>query len=477
MDIAKKHYLGIDIGTTSLKAAVFDEKGRRLGMRCVDYTLDTDPSTGYIEFNAENYVSMCFQVIDELETECGDIDAISVDTQGETMILTDEAGRPLCPAVVWLDNRAEAEAEEIRAHFGNKLVYEVTGQPEITAGWPACKLLWFRKMRPEIWAKVRKIFLLEDWILYRLTGNFVTEPTIQSSAIYYDVRNKCWWQEMLAYLGVTAEQLPALCGSAETVGTYKGIPVVTGALDQIAGMIGVGVVDKTHISEMTGTIMAICAMVDEIPPYDPDSIIPCHIHAIDGKYCLILWSSTAGMALKWFRNQFAEDYSFDDLNDLAVKIPAGSDGVTMLPYFTGSTMPKYNPDARAVFAGLNLSHTRGHFARAIMEAVAFMLRQDLEYLGIERFDEIRITGGGASSYLWPQIKADVTGKVLRTVEESETACLGSAIIAAVGVGDFTSIAEAADEFVHLKKTYAPSGEDYTIPYQRFEELDCMMNKR
>ncbi|MBO5070536.1 MAG: hypothetical protein J6C37_09270 [Roseburia sp.] len=476
MNVGNKHYLGIDVGTTSLKAAVFDEKGQRLGLRSVDYTLDTDPSTGYIEFDADKYITMCRQVIDELEAECGGIDAISVDTQGETMILTDEEGMPLCPAVVWLDNRAEEEAEEIRAQFGNKLVYEVTGQPEITAGWPASKLLWFRKNKPEIWEKARKIFLLEDWILYRLTGNFVTEPTIQSSTTYYDVRNKCWWQQMLDYLGVTAGQLPALCDSAKQVGTYKGIPVVTGALDQIAGMIGVGVVDGTHISEMTGTIMAICAMVDEIPPYDPDSIIPCHIHAIDGKYCLILWSSTAGMALKWFRNQFAEDYSFDDLNDLAVKIPAGSDGMTMLPYFTGSTMPKYNPDARAVFAGLNLSHTRGHFARAIMEAVAFILRQDLEYLGIEKFDEIRITGGGAASYLWPQIKADVTGKVLHTVEESETACLGGAIMAAVGVGDFTSIAEAASEFVHLKKTYAPSGEDYTVAYRKFEELDEKMNR-
>lgn len=474
---AKKHYLGIDIGTTSLKAAVFDEKGKRLGLRSVDYTLDTDPSTGYIEFDAEKYVSMCYQVIDELEAECGGIDAISVDTQGETMILTDAEGKPLHPAVVWLDNRAETEAEEIRVKFGNQLVYEMTGQPEITAGWPASKLRWFQNNRPEIWEKVRKIFLLEDWILYRLTGNFVTEPTIQSSTTYYDVRNKCWWQEMLDYLGVTAEQLPVLCDSAKQIGTYKGIPVVTGALDQIAGMIGVGVVDETHISEMTGTIMAICAMVDEIPPYNPDSIIPCHIHAIDGKFCLILWSSTAGMALKWFRNQFAEKYSFDDLNHLADKIPAGSDGMTMLPYFTGSTMPKYNPDARAVFAGLNLSHTRGHFARAIMEAVSFILRQDLEYLGIEKFDEIRITGGGAASYLWPQIKADVTGKVLHTVEESETACLGSAIIAAVGVGDFPSIAEAAAEFVHLKKTYAPSGEDYTEAYRRFEELDERMNQR
>ena len=175
-----KKFLGIDIGTTSLKAAIFDETGKRLGLRSADYTLDTDPATGTIEFDAEEYIAICERVISELTAECGKPDALSIDTQGETMILTDGEGRPLCPAVVWLDNRAEKEAEEIREKFGNKSVYEVTGQPEITAGWPACKLLWFKRNRPAIWAKTEKVFLLEDWVLYRLSGEFVTEPTIQS---------------------------------------------------------------------------------------------------------------------------------------------------------------------------------------------------------------------------------------------------------------------------------------------------------
>ena len=161
------------------------------------------------------------------------------------------------------------------------------------------------------------------------------------------------------------------------VGEYKGIRVVSGALDQIAGTIGCGVTSERLISEMTGTIMAICVMTDKMPPYNPDSIIPCHLHAIDGKYCLILWSSTAGMALKWFRNNFAESFSFRELDELAAKIPAGCEGLTMLPYFCGSTMPKYNPNATASFTGVTLSHTRAHFARAIMEAVAYTLKQNL----------------------------------------------------------------------------------------------------
>ncbi len=469
-----KRFLGLDVGTTSVKAAVFDETGRRLALRCVDYELDTDAATGFIEFPADRYLEICRTVIDELSAECGVPDALSVDTQGETMILADADGKALYPAVVWLDNRAEREAEEIRERFGNRLVYEVSGQPEITAGWPASKLLWFRRNRPDVWEKTKRIFLLEDWILYGLTGQFVTEPTIQSSTIYYDIRARVWWHEMLDFIGISTGQLPELHRSAERIGDYHGIPVVTGGLDQIAGTIGAGVTDTRTISEMTGTIMAICAMTDTIPPYDPNSIIPCHMHAIEGKYCLILWSSTAGMALKWFRNNFAETQSFRDLDALAEQIPPGSDGMTVLPYFTGSTMPRYDPDARAVFSGVTLAHTRGHFARSIMEAIAFILREDLEYLGTDGIRELRITGGGASSPFWTQMKADVTGKTLRTVSESETACLGSAVFASVGVGCFSSVEEAAGKLVRPKDEYKPSGFDYEEAYTRFRALDDKM---
>lgn len=472
-----KKLLGLDIGTTSLKAAVFAETGERLGLKSVDYTLQTDASTGFIELDAMDYVSMCTKVIDEFIAEFGQIDAISLDTQGETMVLADRSGKPLYPAVNWLDNRATEEAEEIKTRFGNRKVYEVTGQPEISAGWPACKALWFRKNRPEIWKKTDKIFLLEDWILYHLTGKAVTEPTIQSSTIWYDVVHRCWWKEMLDFLEMSEERLPELKESAEPVGFYQGIPVIAGALDQIAGTLGCGVFDSSRISEMTGTIMAICAVTDHLPDYRPDSIIPCHMHAIKGKYCLILWSSTAGMALKWFRNNLSEQYTFRQLDELAEKVPAGCEGLTMLPYFCGSTMPKYNPDVRAVFAGLELGHTRAHMARAIMEAIAFTLKQDLDYIGAEHVKEIRITGGGASSPLWAGIKADVTGKVLHTVSESETACLGSALMAGVGIGLWKDVCEAAGEITSVKKEYRPSGTDYTEPFKRFEALDNLMNCR
>ena len=469
-------FLGIDIGTTSLKAAVFSESGERLALKTVDYTLITDSATGFIEFDANEYIRMTKTVIDELALECGEISAISVDTQGETIIFTDKDDNPLGNAIVWLDNRADREALSITEKYGNELVYNVTGQSEIAAGWPASKVMWLRDNRPDVFAKVQKIFLLEDWVLYNLTGEFVTEPTIQSSSLYYDIVNRDWWDEMLGFIGIDRSKLPRLVPTATKIGEYKGIPVVSGMLDQIAGTIGAGVTSPDKISEMTGTIMAVCILTDKIPPYNPASIVPCHMHALDGKYCLILCSSTAGMALKWFKNQFCENLSFKDIDAIAEEVSAGSDGLVMLPYFCGSSTPIYNPNVRAVFSGIDLSHTRAHFARAIMEAIAFNLRQNLESVGIDTINELRITGGGASSPLWAGIKANVVNKELSTLKEGETACLGSALCAAVGVGVYDNLTAASDAVVKTAKTYKPTGVNYDDAYRRYCELDQLINK-
>ena len=355
-----KYLLGADIGTTSLKAAVFDETGKMIKSATKDYTLIVSGDT--VEFPAEDYFELFLSAYNEI-TEGIKISALSVDTQCETMILADENGKPLRNAIVWLDNRAAAEAEEIKAFFGNKKVYEVTGQPEITATWPAAKLLWVKKNEPEIFAKTNKVFLLEDYILYRLTGNFVTEETLQSSTIYFDIHNKCWWDEMLDFIGISRTCLPEVKKAATVVGEYKGAKAVTGAIDQIAGAIGAGVISSNIISEMTGTTMVVFSPCKNAPEYNPNSIVPCHIN-FDGKYCLLSWTPTAGIALKWFKNNLCENFSFRELDEIAEKVNPGSDGLTFLPFLCGSTMPKYNPDARGAFLGLTMEHTRAHFVRS-----------------------------------------------------------------------------------------------------------------
>ena len=461
--------LGIDIGTTSVKTAAFNDS---LEMKCsltADYTLDSHGDT--VEFDGEKYWEIVRGEIEKVKKELS-VDALAVDTQCETLILTDENGTPVRPAIVWLDNRATEEAAVIEKHFGRKRVYEITGQPEITATWPACKLLWVKRNEPEIWSKVKKVFLLEDWILFKMTGRFVSEKTLQSSTIYFDIHKGEWWDEMLEFIGVEKEMLPELRSSAELIGEYEGIKVVTGAIDQIAGAIGAGVVKKGTVSVMTGTTMVIFMPADEIPEYDPASIVPCHYN-YDDKYCLLSWTPTAGMALKWFRNALCENFSFRELDELAAAVPAGSDGVTFLPYLCGSTMPKYNPAARGSFTGLTTEHTRGHFVRSVMESVACMLKSNLDYLGLD-VEEIRAMGGGANSPLWCQMKADMTGKKLVTLKNKETACLGSAILAGVGIGLFES-AEKAVEKLELDRVFEPQNVDYTECYERYLSYDKILN--
>jgi len=463
------NFCGIDIGTTSVKTAVFTDTLQQKISLTADYTLDAHGDI--VEFDGEKYWEIVKSELEKIKKELS-IDALAIDTQCETLILTDENGTPVRPAIVWLDNRATAEADIITERFGHKRVYEVTGQPEITATWPACKLLWVKRNEPEIFAKTKKVFLLEDWILYKMTGKFISEKTLQSSTIYFDIHKGAWWDEMLDFIGVTKDMLPTLYSSAKEVGNYEGTRVVTGAIDQIAGAIGAGVVAPGKVSVMTGTTMVIFLPSDTVPAYDEKSIVPCHYNYND-KYCLLSWTPTAGMALKWFKNAFCEGSSFDDMNALAATVPAGSDGVTFLPYLCGSTMPKYNPAARGSFTGLTTEHTRAHFIRAVMESVACMLKSNLDYLGLS-VKEIRAMGGAANSPLWCQMKADMTDKRLVTLKNKETACLGSAILAAVGIGAFESV-EAAAKMIELDKVYESQGTDYSECYERYLAYDKILN--
>ena len=427
--------------------------------------------------------------------------ALSFSSQGETLICVDRNGRPLRKAIVWLDNRSAEEAVEIQEKFGAEEICYQTGQPKIQPLWPATRIAWLRKHEPDIFAQTGKFLLVEDYLIHKLTGKYATEHTLVSSTLYYDIRSLSWWQPMLQYLGITPEKLPEVFPSGTEVGNVQesatretGLPahtrIVTGAYDHVAGALGADNCTEGAVSETTGTAMAMVVTLDRlIPNYVIN--IPMQCHAIPGKYLLLPYGQTAGFVLKWFKDQFCEDELkrlqangedvYERLTSQAEKIPAGAEGLIMLPHLMGSGSPEFDIKAKGVVAGITSGTTRGHFIRAILEAVACMMKRNLDTLrtsGIEVKD-VRTLGGGAKSNLWNQIKADVTNLPVTTVQGQETAALGAAILAATGAGFFSSLECACKKMVNLSHTYTPDPgrhKTYQSVYARYVLLTHTLEK-
>lgn len=469
-----KYLLGIDIGTTSLKGCVFDEQGKELASVTKAYTLITEGER--VEFPAEKYFELFKEAYDELSAQFP-ITSFAIDTQGETLIFLDKQGQPLMNAIVWLDNRAEAEAKAIEAAFGLQAVYEITGQTEVPAGYPAPKILWLKNNRPDLFNKLDKVVLLEDYLLYRITGKFVCERSLYSSTLYLDIRTGEYWKEMLDFIGVDESYLPTLYESGEKVGEYQGAVVCTGALDQISGFIGSGIIREGMVSEMTGTALAVCALSKEIPPYFEGIKVPAYYVAKD-KYCLLMWAPTAGMVMEWFKKNFCADLDYKTMDEAAAKIPLGSEDLTISPNMRGSVMPVNDSELKGGVYGMDLKHTRAHFARAIMESIACLLRQYLECLQLP-VDEIISIGGGAKSGVWRQIKADITGKKVVTLKNKETGCLGTAIYAGYGAGIYQDIDGAVSKLVEKKDVVEPIAERFEADrvYDRYIALDTLFLQR
>jgi D-xylulose kinase len=471
--------LAFDLGTTALKCALHDLHGKVIAKASVEYELIT-PDADSVEMEPETYwkafKSALGQVLKDSGMKTADIRALGISAQGETLILADKNGKPLRRAIVWLDNRAQREANELAERFGNQQAYEITGQVKLVPTWPASKILWIKKHEPKIFEKTGKFLLLEDYFLYRLTGEFVCEGSLVTSTCYWNFRSRNWWPEMLAELGITTSQLPAYHESGEVVGSLRrdiadelglspDTQVCTGALDQACGAIGVGNIQPGVFSENTGAALAICASVNQAT-LDPQGQMPCHYHGIPGLYMLHTFTG-GGIVLRWFRDEFAQmemsvgkstgQDAYDLLGAEAGQVPAGCEGLVMLPHLQGAMAPEANPAAKGVFYGFTLRHTRGHFTRAIMEAVCFIVRRNIEVIegiGVP-VTEIRSLGGGARSAIWKQIEADVTGRTVLTTDNEEAATLGAAILAGKAIGLYSSVPEAVAQMVQIKERFEP----------------------
>jgi xylulokinase len=476
--------IGLDIGTTSVKAGVFEASGRQLSAAGQEYRIE-HPAPDRAEIDAETYWQATVAAVrTALASPGADPDrvvALAVSSQGETVVPVDAKGGPLGPAVVWLDNRAVAEAGELAQRFSDAAVYDRTGVPSITPTWTACKLLWLRRHERGLFAAARHFLLVEEFLIQRLSGRFVAEGGVQSSSLLYDIREHAWWDDMLDAVGIGPARLPELVLPGTVVGTLStdaaaslGLParvqVVAGGMDQGAGAVGVGNIGRGVISESTGGALTLQASVDRHGG-DPSRQTPVYVHSAPERYLYCPVCPTGGMALTWFRDQFgAEEIAraggrsdgrdgsaYDLLTALAAGVKPGADGLTMLPHLMGAFSPEYEPAASGVFFGFTLHHGKPHFVRAVLEAVAFMLRRNLELLAGAGAPaaEVRSHGGGARSALWNQIKADASGLPVVTLQGDDAAVRGDAMLAGVAAGIFPDLSAASSAMVAVKDRYEP----------------------
>ncbi len=494
-----EYILTLDAGTTASKISLFDTQGNLKSISTHEYELLT-PTALSVELPAEKFWEAfklgTQDVLKNSRINPADIKAFSLSAQGETLILIDKEGKPLRNAISWMDNRAQKQAETLSQEFSNEEVYKITGQVSIVPTWPASKLLWIKQNEPQIFEKIHKVLLVEDYLIWKLTGQFACEGSLICSTVYWNISKENWWNEMLEYLGLSYGQLPEIKYSGESVGTItasaakelglsNNVIVSMGALDQACGTIGVGNVKPGIFTENTGAALAICATQDKnTPTFDTKRRMPVHYHGLPKRYMFHTFT-TGGMVLRWYRDKFCQEEikiakekyvdPYDLIGEMVAEVPAGCDGLVMLPHLQGAMAPEDNPKARGVFYGFTLKHGRAHFSRAIMEAIAFIVRRNLDIIQDLNIsvNEIRVLGGGARSDVWNQIKADVTGKTLARTVNEEAACLGAAIFAGKGAGIYSSIEDAANQMVSIKQRYEPNQanrEIYDEAYKKYIKL-------
>lgn len=465
------NFLGIDIGTSGSRAVVIDEKGKVIVSATSMHEDFASPEIGWAEQNPDDWWRASREVIAEvLQTvKAEEIGAISFSGQMHGSVFLDETDRVIRPALLWCDQRTEKQCSEITAKIGKERLIELVCNPAIT-GFTFPKLLWLRENEPENWRKVRTVLLPKDYIRLKLSGDKATDVADASGTLMFDVPNRKWSSEMLSAFEIDNNILPKVFESTEITGIISesgaiatglkiGTPIIAGAGDNAAGAIGMGIVENGKVSATIGTSGVIFAVSDK-PRLDLQGRIHTLCHAIPNRWHNTGVTLSAGLSFKWFRENFGDSKSYDELVAEAEKIPSGSDGAIWLPYLMGERAPHLDANARAAFVGITASHTKAHFTRAILEGVAFSLRDSLEIFkssGVE-ISSVRLGGGGANSALWRQIQADVYGKPVEIIEGDEGAAFGAALLAGVGAGAWQSVEEACQKSIKVIETIKPNAE-------------------
>lgn len=458
------NFLGIDIGTGGSRAVLINENGKILASATAGHAPFASPEIGWAEQDPEDWWRASAAAIREIlsneNISAGEIGAISFSGQMHGSVFLDESDNVLRSALLWCDQRTEKQCSDITAKVGKEQLIELVCNPAVT-GFTLPKLLWVRENEPELWKKVKTVLLPKDYIRLKLSGDKASDVADSSGTLLFDVPNRTWSGRMLDAFELDKNILPTVFESIEITGTIsaagaaatglrEGTLVVAGAGDNAAGAIGMGIVQPGRVSATIGTSGVIFAVTEQ-PKLDLRGRIHTLCHAIPGRWHNTGVTLAAGLSFKWFRDNLGCGESYDALVSEAAKVSSGSDGAIWLPYLMGERAPYLDAHARAAFVGLTASHTRAHMTRAVLEGVAFSLRDSLEIFkesGAE-ISSIRLGGGGAKSPLWRQIQADVYGRAVEVIEADEGAAFGAAILAGVGAGAWSSVDEACEKTIRV----------------------------
>jgi xylulokinase len=498
--------LGIEVGTGGTRAVVVDENGRILASATEDHEPFASPAIGWAEQHPEDWWRACEVAVRKalalagVATGLGPVQAglggdqiagVGFSGQMHGAVMLDQAGQVVRPALIWCDVRTGKQCTALSEKIGAERLIQLTCNPALP-NFTLPKLMWVRENEPENWKRVRSVMLPKDYVRFRLTGGRASDMADASGTLMLDVANRRWSSEVLQAAGIEASLLPRLSESPEICGKVSAsgaaatglrprTPVVAGAGDQAAGAVGMGIVAPGAVSATIGTSGVVFAATDH-PALDPKGRLHTFCHAIPGRWHVMGVTQAAGLSLRWFRDRFgaatniekavdtraregvdaeridAEGVdAYERLTAEAARISPGSDGLLWAPYLMGERTPHLDPNVRAALIGLTASHARGHVVRAILEGVAFSLKDSFTLfaeMGVP-VKSIRLGGGGARSRLWRQIQADVYGREVEILEAEEGAAYGAAILAGVGVGMWSSVDTACREVVQVAERVAP----------------------
>ena len=462
--------LGIDVSTTATKAVLIDETGSVLGVAASEYGFDVprplwseqDPRLWW-----DGTVAAIGSVLASTDVPGGDVVAIGLTGQMHGLVLLDERDAVLRPAILWNDQRTAAACDEIRATIGRDRLIAITGNDALT-GFTAPKLVWVRDVEPDVWRRAAHVLLPKDFVRLQLTGDHAIDKADGAGTILFDLAARDWSDEVVDALRIDRSWLPptfegptvtgvVTSAAAMATGLRAGTPVVAGGGDQAANAVGLGAVEPGVPALSLGTSGVIFAPTDR-PIVEPGGRVHAFCHAVPGRWHLMSVMLSAAGSLRWFRDTLAPGEPYGALADAAGEVDPGSDGLLFLPYLTGERTPHPDPLARGAFVGLTVGHDRRHLTRAVLEGVAFGLRDGLDLMvaaGMPPPTRIRASGGGTASPVWRQILADVLGVELATVATAEGAAFGAGILAAVGAGWHPTVEAAAGAWIDATVAAAP----------------------